>query len=401
VKKLFCTREIFFSLFLLVLPAALNAQVPKSNHVVVVLEENHSYSSVIGNAAMPYLNSLASKNVLATQYYANTHPSIGNYLMMTTGQIITNNDGYSSTISADNMVRHLLTAGKTWKSYAEGLPSVGYTGGDTGSYVQHHNPFSYFSDVRNSSVEKLNLVPFTQFASDLNNNRLPNFSFVVPNLNNDAHNGTLGQADSWLQAHIGPLLSNPDFQQDGILIILFDEALTNDATHGGGHVAAVVVGPGVKKGFKSTSLYQHQNLLRTVMDALGINSYPGAAANAKDMADLFTGSSPAPTPTPTPTPTPGPTPGPSGCTASVVGVTVCSPAGGSSMTSPVRFYAAAKSTHPITAMRVYVDNIAKFSVNASSLDTSVALATGTHSVVVQAWDSTGAVFKTPLTIHVQ
>jgi hypothetical protein len=71
------------------------------------------------------------------------------------------------------------------------------------------------------------------------------------------------------------------------------------------------------------------------------------------------------------------------------------------MTSPVRFYAAAKSTHPITAMRVYVDNIAKFSVNASSLDTSVALATGTHSVVVQAWDSTGAVFKTPLTIHVQ
>jgi len=258
VKKLFCTREIFFSLFLLALPGALHAQMPKSNHVVVVLEENHGYSSIIGNSAMPYLNSLAAKNALATQYYANTHPSIGNYLMMTTGQIITNNDGYSSTISADNMVRHLLTAGKTWKSYAEGLPSVGYTGGDTGSYVRHHNPFSYFSDVRNSSVEKLNLVPFTQFASDLNNNRLPDFSFVVPNLNNDGHNGTLGQADSWLQTHIAPLLSNPAFQQDGILIIVFDEALTSDATHGGGHVAAVMVGPGVKKGFKSTALYQHQ-----------------------------------------------------------------------------------------------------------------------------------------------
>ena len=80
---------------------------------------------------------------------------------------------------------------------------------------------------------------------------------------------------------------------------------------------------------------------------------------------------------------------------------MCSPAAGSTVASPVHFVAAAKSTHPITAMRIYVDNIAKFTVNASSLDTSVALATGTHSVVVQAWDSSGAVFKTPLTIHVQ
>jgi len=71
------------------------------------------------------------------------------------------------------------------------------------------------------------------------------------------------------------------------------------------------------------------------------------------------------------------------------------------MTSPVRFYAAAKSTHPITAMRVYVDGVSKFNNSSSSLDTSLALLSGTHSVVVQAWDSTGAIFKTPLTIHVQ
>jgi phosphatidylinositol-3-phosphatase len=401
VKKLFSTRMIFVSLCLLILPGALFAQVPKSNHVVVVLEENHSYSSVIGNTAMPYLNSLATKNALATQYYANTHPSIGNYLEMTTGQIITNNDGYSTTISADNIVRHLLTAGKTWKSYAESLPSVGYTGGDTGSYVRHHNPFSYFSDVRNSSVEKLNLVPFTQFANDLNSNQLPNFSFVVPNLNNDAHNGTLAQADGWLQTHIAPLLNNASFQQDGILIIVFDESFSTDTAHGGGHVAAVVVGPGVRKGFKSTTFYQHQNLLRTVMDALGVHTYPGAAAAAKDMADIFTGSSPSPAPTPTPSPTPSPTPAPSGCTAGTVGVTVCSPTSGSTVTSPVRFYAAARSTLPITAMRIYVDSVSKYLINAGTLNTSLAISTGSHSVVVQAWDSSGAVFKTALTIKVQ
>ena len=401
MNKLFRARQILFSLFLLSLPGGLFAQVPKSNHVVVVLEENHSYSSVIGNASMPYLNSLAQKYSLATQYYANTHPSIGNYFMMTTGQIITNSDGYRSTVTADNIVRHLLTAGQTWKSYAEGLPSVGYIGGDTGSYVRHHNPFTYFSDVVNSSVQKLNLVPFTHFAADLNNNQLPDFSFIVPNLNNDAHNGTLAQADGWLKTNIAPLLSNPAFQQDGILIIVFDESSSTDTAHGGGHIAAVVVGPGVKKGFKSTTLYQHQNLLRTVLDAAGVRSYPGAAATAKDMSDVFTGSSPSPQPTPTPTPTPTPVPAPTACSASAVGVTVCSPTAGSSSTSTVRFKAAAKSTHPITAMRIYIDNVSKYLVNASTLDTSLAIAAGTHSAVVQAWDSTGAVFKTPVTIKVQ
>ena len=79
---------------------------------------------------------------------------------------------------------------------------------------------------------------------------------------------------------------------------------------------------------------------------------------------------------------------------------MCSPAAGSTVASPVHFVAAAKSTHPITAMRIYVDNIAKFTVDASSLDTSVALATGTHSVVVQAWDSSGVVFKNAFTLKV-
>src|SRR5438128_632301 len=123
----------------------------------MVLEENHSYSSVIGSSSMPYLNSLATKYGLATNYYANTHPSIGNYFMLTTGQIITNNDSYSSVVTTDNVVRRLLTAGKTWRSYAESLPYAGYTGGDSGSYTKHHNPFAYFSDVVNSSSEKLNL----------------------------------------------------------------------------------------------------------------------------------------------------------------------------------------------------------------------------------------------------
>jgi hypothetical protein len=375
-------------------PALLTAQIPQSNHVVVVMEENHSYSSVIGSASMPYLNSLAAQNGLATQYFANTHPSIGNYFMLTTGQLITNNDALNSTVTVDNLVRHLLTAGKTWKSYAESLPAVGYTGNDVYPYFRHHNPFSYFSDVANSSVQKLNLVPFSHLAADLANNQLPNFSFIIPNVNHDGHDCPTGPtgctdaqklatADSWLKSNIAPLLSNPAFQQDGILFIVFDESVDSDTAHGGGHIAGMVIGPGVKKGARSTALYQHQNTLRTILDALSITTYPGAAATVADMADLF-GASP-----------------PAGCTASATGVTVCSPTAGSTPGSPVHFIAAAKSTHPITAMHIYIDNVSKFSASASSINTSLAVTAGTHAVVVQAWDSSGAVFKSSLTIHVQ
>ena len=109
-------------------PPPSSGSVPQFGHVVMVVEENHSYSEVIGNSAMPYLNSLASQYGLATQYFANTHPSIGNYFMLTTGQLVTNDDGFTGTVGVDNIVRDLIAAGKTWKSYAESIPSTGYIG---------------------------------------------------------------------------------------------------------------------------------------------------------------------------------------------------------------------------------------------------------------------------------
>src|SRR2546425_5333979 len=136
---------------------------------------------------MPYLNGLAQQYGLATQYYANTHPSIGNYFMMTVGAIITNDDSYGSVVTDDNVIRQLLAAGKTWKAYAEDLPSVGYVtlDVDNGTYASRHNPVVYLTDVHDDATEAQNVVPFTQFATDLANNALPNYSFIVPNLCND------------------------------------------------------------------------------------------------------------------------------------------------------------------------------------------------------------------------
>jgi acid phosphatase len=275
-----------FSALIITSLCAFGGTVPNSSHVFIVVEENHSSSSVIGSSSMPYFNSLAKKYGLATQYFANTHPSIGNYFMLATGQTITNNDSFCSTLSQDNVVRHLLTAGKTFKAYAESLPYAGYTGCGSYPYVKRHNPLAYFSDVANSS-EKYNLVPFGQFSKDLANHTLPNYSFIVPNLLHDAHDGSLSAADSWLKSNIAQLIASSTFQKDGILIIVFDESLDTDIQHGGGHVAAVVIGPKVKPGYRSTILYQHQNVLKTLMKALGLSSFPGAASGAASMSDCF------------------------------------------------------------------------------------------------------------------
>ena len=276
-------------LFALAICASGAAQIPSSSHVFVVMEQNHSNSSVIGNSAMPYLNSLASQYGPAVNYYGKTDSSIGNYFMVMTGQPITNDDNYMSTIGADNnnnMVRHLLSAAKTWKSYAEGLPSVGYTGGNIGGYVRAHNPFSYFSDVVNSSVQKQNLVPITELSADLQNGNLPNLSFIIPDIYDDGENGNLEQVDSWLKSHMAPLISSAAFKQDGILFIVFDESDASDKTSGGGHVLVVVVSPRAQGGYSDSTIYQPWSMLKDILTELGVSTYPGAAASAPSMADI-------------------------------------------------------------------------------------------------------------------
>ncbi len=275
--------------------------VPHLAHVFVLVEENHSFNDVIGNSNMPYLNSLASANGLATQYYADAHPSLPNYFVLTTGEgtSITGGagDAYSGVVTQDNVVRALTAAGKTWKCYAETLPSAGYLGADDGAYIHDHNPFVYFSDVQNSSSQAGNVVPFTQLAADISNNSLPDYAFIVPDINHDAHNCPAGMssctdtqklaaADEWLSANIAPLLASTPFQ-NSLLVITFDESEDSDTEHGGGHVPAVIVSPLAKSGYQSTTVYQHESTLRLMMESLGVTDLPGAAASAPEMGEFF------------------------------------------------------------------------------------------------------------------
>ncbi len=266
---------------------------PQSKHVVMVMEENQSYSTVVANTTdWPNLNTLISHGALATNYYANSHPSIGNYFMLTTGQLLTTDDGSTAVWNVDNIARRMLASGVTFRIYAEGI-TQGYVGGDTGLYLIRHNPFAMLSDIANNpQVASECIWPFTQFAADLVAGTLPEYSFIVPDIDDDAHNGTLQQADAWLQTNVvAPLSGSSVFATggDGILIVDFDEAATSDATNGGGRVASVFWGPNVKLGYTqaSTTVYQHQSMLRTEMDALQLSNPPGAAASAPSMSEFF------------------------------------------------------------------------------------------------------------------
>lgn len=282
----------------LITPQGSPNPVPEFAHVVLVVEENHSYSDVIGNPSMPFLNSLASQNGVATDYFADVHPSIGNYFMLTAGEIITLDDNFDGVVTEDNVVRELNSAGKTWKSYVEALPSAGYLGGDVYPYLKHHNPFAYFSDVTTSAAQAADIVPFPQLAGDLASNRLPSFVYIAPDAEHDAHDcpdggqncsddDKLRAADQWLQQNLSPLLSNLDFRNNGLLMIVFDEGNATDFAYVGGHVPLVVVSSRAKSGFQSTRTYQHESTLRMIMEATGTNRFPGASATAPDMGEFF------------------------------------------------------------------------------------------------------------------
>ncbi len=268
-----------------------------ADHVFLVVLENHGFGQVIGNPGMPYLNSLANAHALATNYFADAHPSIPNYFMLATGNIETLDDGFTGTITDDNIVRALSGAGKTWKAYIESLPSTGYTGPNSGPYLKRHNPFAYLSDVTGSSAQAANMVAFPQLSADLSAGALADFIYILPNAQDNAHDcpaaiplctdqQKLEAADTWLKNNIDPLINSPKFG-NSVLLITFDEAAQTDITNGGGQVATILVGPHVKTGFHSTTLYQHQSVLRLALELLRVNDRPGASAIATSMGEFF------------------------------------------------------------------------------------------------------------------
>lgn len=356
------------------------AQVPSSKHIWIVTEENHSFEEVIGNASMPYYNSLASQYGLATQYYSNQHDSLSALMWLVAGQPVTNDDNAASCFNVNNIVRGVVSRRLNWRSYQVDLPYPGFQGLNWLDYVRRHNPLIDFTDSC-SGAQALNSVPFTQLAADIENNDTPNYAYISPNLDEDAHDGTLPAADQWLAEYLPPILSRPEFAPggDGLLFIVWDEGnLANDnrcstrlQTGCGGRLATLMIGPQVRPHYQSSIRYDHANLLRTVCDSMGITLCPGEAAAALPMSDFFNS------------------------------VNIITPPPNASVASPVHIQASTINSSPVTAIQVYVDDVLKYQTQASSIDTTLAMNPNSHLLVVQSWDAKGGIHKTGVTVNVQ
>ena len=369
-----------FWLFALALCGIASAQVPQSSHVWLIAEENHSYEEVVGNTSMPYFNSLIGHYVLASQYYSAQHSSLPALMWLVAGQPVTADNDTTSCFNVDNLVREVLAVGLTWKAYEEDLPYPGYQGLTYANYVRRHNPLIDFTDAC-TATQELNSVPFTQLAVDIADNQVPNYVFITPNLQDDAHDGTLAQADLWLSQKMPAILALPEFQPggDGILFITFDESdLSTDnrcsslISEGcGGRIATLIIGPQVRPGFSSQTLYGPQNLLRTVCDAMALAVCPDTGAMALPMSDVFNT------------------------------VSITNPFPGATVSSPLSVQALSSDSSPVSAMQVYVDSSLAYAIPGGSLNTSLPLSTGKHSVVAQSWDTAGGIHKRTVTVTAQ
>ena len=245
--------------------APVSVRLPDFTHVVVVVFENHEASAIVGNPDAPTFNALGRRYARLTHYDGVTHPSLPNYLALVSGSThgITN-DCTDCIVVAQSLADTLEAAGKTWKTYAEGLPSPGYTGAFAGQYAKKHDPFLYFEDIASSKRRRANVVPITQLTRDLAAHRLPDFSLIVPNLCNDMHDCSVATGDAWLNAHIEPLARSPELR-GGVVFVVFDEGTTGEG--GGGHTDALALGPLVKPGSVFAQTTNHYGLLRTIEDA--------------------------------------------------------------------------------------------------------------------------------------
>jgi len=285
------------------LPPPCVAARPEADHaadssprIVLVVEENHSYSQIIGKA--PFFTSLERCGTLLTKYRAANHPSLPNYIRLLSGgtQGVTSDSEHRS-LTAPNLVDQLEQNGISWKAYMEGQPYPCWKGAGVVNYVKRHNPFMYFESIRESPERCAKVVPFDEFPDDLKAGRLPQFVFITPDLTHDMHGrnksddrrfpAILGKShrlvtagDTWLKTQVyEPLTVSSAWTESTRLVVTFDEASRFAITTSGldNRVATIIAGPHVPRG-RNGSSYNHYALLRSIESLFGL-PYLGRAAD--------------------------------------------------------------------------------------------------------------------------
>jgi len=279
-------QQIFFRLILLLLvfqTGTLQAQssLPKPDHIVVVILENHSFNQIIGSSAAPYINSLVNDtaSALFTGSYGITHPSQPNYLALYSGstQGITNDAiPTGSSFTTPNLGSQLINSGETFVTYSEDLPVAGFNGETSGFYARKHNPVTNWMGNGINQVSQATNQPFTAFPTDFS--LLPTVCFVVPNLQNDMHNGTdpgsITTGDEWISNNLNNYIQWAK-TNNSLFIVTFDE----DDNSTSNHIATIMTGQMVVQGNYTTKI-NHFSILHTIERMYGLPSIGDSVISA-------------------------------------------------------------------------------------------------------------------------
>jgi phosphatidylinositol-3-phosphatase len=259
--------------------------IPDFRHVYVIIMENQEYGSIVGSRAAPYLNSLIARYGDATSLYAETHPSEPNYIALTSGGLQgTNSDG-TYNLAVPNLFDQVEASGRTWHVYAQGYPGNCYTPyiaaavtdgpGAAGEYVRKHNPAISYTSISGKPARCANITKLAGFdpaAAD--------FEMIIPNQINDMHSSSVAAGDAFLKVFVPQIIDSAAFQ-DSVVFITWDEGSTSEK--GGGHIATVVLSPGMTPGTRYTGAANHYSMLRTIEQAWGL-PYLGEANNSTPIA---------------------------------------------------------------------------------------------------------------------
>ncbi len=260
--------------------------VPTPDHMVVVVLENHSYSQIIGSADAPYINSLTNDSfgALFTNSHGMTHPSQPNYMYLFSGDnqnVILDLTPISLLLpfTATNLGAGLLQNGRTFTAYSEDLPSVGFTGDNSGKYYRKHAPWVNWQDGTSNGIPAVLNQPFTAFPGSYDS--LPTLSFVIPNQDHDMHDGTIAQADTWLQTNLNSYIEWAK-AHNSLLIVTFDE---DESLTGNNQIATIFIGQMVKQGHYNETV-DHNRVLRTMEDMYGL-PYAGGSSGSTPIIDCW------------------------------------------------------------------------------------------------------------------
>ncbi len=247
-------------------------------HVILIVMENHGFDQVAGHS--PYLNALARRCGLATDYHAVSHPSLPNYLALTSGST-QGLDGTDCSPGAGCRSGGPSIFGQTrWRAYAESMPGH-CVRSNSGNYAPRHNPAVYFT--REAAACAANDVPLTALPGDLRSGRLAAYTFIAPNLCSDEHDCPVAPGDAWLARWVPRIMSTPAYRSgQTALFITYDE----DDHQEGNRVYTVVAARSVRPGTVSRRPFTHYSLLRTQEQLLGLPAL-GRAAAATSMASAF------------------------------------------------------------------------------------------------------------------